>query len=479
MSCTNCQEGIVYTCTNCWGPADYDYEFGRAFCNTCEILRENYSVIREDCPNCMQSVDIPNLKEIASKYREFGFNITCISSKLNDFNKHTTNFFKTPCQPWDQMSRTEQNDIGFEKNDWDSAIGLGTVTKWNNLFVIDIDGCNDIDLLEKMLRKLGLPINYEWVVKSGSNNGFHIYLYGGKIRECNQNHVVSTFPPKDKFEKYLDKVEFLWETHCVLPPSVHGSGNRYIFLNCTFPKAKPLNVSADIVYDFINEFLKFEEIINGETYGGVTLEIKPKEEFVPEAKIEDITKYLLEDIYCIVDIETNGFPENVEGKIKYPEILQVAWVLTNSKGVLIKKKSFIVKSDFFKNNSKAEILNIDFSVANIVGVPINEIMAKFLEDLKISDFVVSHNTDFDISILSNYFLSNFNINPFSKKSILCTMKSTIDFCKIENKYGYKFPKLSELYFKIFNYQLSNSHNAEVDVLHTLKCFKKLKELNII
>jgi DNA polymerase III epsilon subunit-like protein len=127
----------------------------------------------------------------------------------------------------------------------------------------------------------------------------------------------------------------------------------------------------------------------------------------------------------------------------------------------------------------SDFTNIDFEVARMVGFPINEIMSKFVEDLKISDFIVSHNTDFDIDILSNYFLVNFNTNPFSKKKIICTMKSSVDYCKIESRYGFKYPKLNELYEKLFNYKISNSHNAEIDVLHTLKCFKKLKKLKII
>ena len=39
--------------------------------------------------------------------------------------------------------------------------------------------------------------------------------------------------------------------------------------------------------------------------------------------------------------------------------------------------------------------------------------------------------------------------------------------------------LSELYNKLFNFEISNSHNAEVDILHTLKCFKKLIKIGII
>ena len=329
-----------------------------------------------------------------------------------------------------------------------------------------------------MLKTLGLPVDYEWVVESGSNNGFHIYYYGEKLNECNEKDVVSTFPPNYMYEGHLDKVEFLWETHCVLPPSVHGSGNRYKFIKNKIPNNIPQKINSDTVYEFIEEYLAFDEIVNGQGYG-CTLKIHANEEFLSETKTEDITKYLLDEIYCIVDIETTGFPQKVNDKTIYPEILQVAWALTNSKGVLIKKKSFISKSDFFKNNLSSEFVNIDFEVAKTVGYPLNEIMSKFVEDLKISDFIVAHNSDFDIDILSNYYVEHFNINPFTKKKIICTMKSTVDFCKIESRYGYKFPKLGELYKKLFNYNITNSHNAEVDVLHTLKCFKKLKKLGII
>ena len=478
MECNKCQDGYVYTCTTCFQEAIYDYEFRRAVCNFCEILGDDYTTMKEECAMCSNISLNTNLKEIAKKYKTFGFNVTCMSSRLNDFNKVTSNFFKTPCQQWEHLSTNKQTDLEFEQNDWNNAIGVGTITRWNKLFVIDIDGCNDKELLEKMLKTLGLPIDYEWVVESGSNNGFHIYYYGEKLNECNEKDVVSTFPPNYMYEGHLDKVEFLWETHCVLPPSVHGSGNRYKFIKNKMPINIPQRINRDTVYEFIEEYLAFDEIVNGQGYGW-TLKIHSNEEFLSETKTEDITKYLLDEIYCIVDIETTGFPQKVNDKTIYPEILQVAWVLTNSKGVLIKKKSFISKSDFFKNNLSSEFINIDFEVAKTVGYPLNEIMSKFAEDLKISDFIVAHNTDFDIDILSNYFVEHFNINPFSKKKIICTMKSTVDFCKIESRYGYKFPKLGELYKKLFNYNITNSHNAEVDVLHTLKCFKKIKKLGII
>ena len=421
---------------------------------------------------------IINLKEIALEYRKFGFQSTCITNKPNEYNKYHRNFFKTPNHSWDNLTDNIQTNSEFENLDWKNAVGIGTVTKWNKLSVIDIDGCSNEKFLHKVLRKLNLPIDYEWVVESGSKNGFHIYYYGKQIKECIEDSVVSTFPPKKKYEAYFDKIEFLWETHCVLPPSVHGSGNRYQFLNKKFPKFKPNKIDKNHIYDFIEEFLDFDELVHGENYGKLKHSIRSNGEFVNEIGSTDISKYLMDDIYIIVDIETSGLPYKKENQIFYPEILQISWLLTNSKGILIKKNSYIVKSNFFINNSPSN-LNIDFEVAKIVGYPLVDIIKRFIEDLKISDFVVSHNIDFDIPILSNHFVKNYNINPFKNKRMLCTMKSSVDYCKIPSDYGYKYPKLSELFQTLFVCEAKNLHNAEIDILYTLKCFKKLKELKII
>lgn len=42
-------------------------------------------------------------------------------------------------------------------------------------------------------------------------------------------------------------------------------------------------------------------------------------------------------------------------------------------------------------------------------------------------------------------------------------------------YGYKYPKLNELYYKLFHRNFENAHNAFSDVLATIECFKELKK----
>lgn len=418
------------------------------------------------------------LKALAYKYKDFGFNISCITNKPNEYNANSRSFFKTPSHPWVKLFHSKQNSSEIENFDWNNAVGIGTFTNWNDLVLIDIDGCSEISFLKNILNELGLPEDYEWVVESGSKNGFHIYYSGIQIDECDEDDVVSTFPPKQEYEKYVDKIEFLWKTHTVLPPSVHGSGNKYTFLNENFPKNPPLEIDTDNIYKFIYKFLDFKEIRVGRGYGEVLNKISSTVEFVTEFEKEDITKHLLNEVYLIVDIETSGLPQKSNNGTIYPEIIQIAWVLTTKKGLLLKKNSFIIETPFFSTNNNSSIVNIDFDSAKKVMFPLQEVMKKFAEDLKICDYVVAHNIEFDLDILGYYFKKIYDINPLTKKEKICTMKSTVNFCKISNDYGYKYPKLSELYFKLYGYQIKNSHNAEVDVLHTLKCFKKLKSLGI-
>ena len=59
------------------------------------------------------------------------------------------------------------------------------------------------------------------------------------------------------------------------------------------------------------------------------------------------------------------------------------------------------------------------------------------------------------------------------------MHSTTDFCAIEGYYGHKWPKLEELYFKLFGSNFDNAHSAIADIEATAKCFWELKSRSIL
>jgi hypothetical protein len=61
------------------------------------------------------------------------------------------------------------------------------------------------------------------------------------------------------------------------------------------------------------------------------------------------------------------------------------------------------------------------------------------------------------------------------------MKSSIDFCKLPPlRFGeYKWPKLEELYTKLFGTTISGAHDAMADIEATKKCYFELIRRGII
>lgn len=66
-----------------------------------------------------------------------------------------------------------------------------------------------------------------------------------------------------------------------------------------------------------------------------------------------------------------------------------------------------------------------------------------------------------------------------EKTKICTMRETIEFCNLPGSHGLKFPKLAELYYKLFAKNFDNAHDAKADIDATAECFWSLKQRGII
>ena len=86
---------------------------------------------------------------------------------------------------------------------------------------------------------------------------------------------------------------------------------------------------------------------------------------------------------------------------------------------------------------------------------------------------------FDEKIVGAEFLRNGMSNSILAKNKICTMEKSTTFCAIDEMFGYKWPKLSELHYKLFGTGFAEAHNAAVDITATAKCFWELKRLGKI
>ena len=188
--------------------------------------------------------------------------------------------------------------------------------------------------------------------------------------------------------------------------------------------------------------------------------------------------------YLFFDTETTGVPRNYKAPSSdtrnWPRLVQLAWILADEEGNRIHEGNLIVKPEGFVIPTYAtKIHGITTQKALAEGILLKDAISMFKADLDLANFVVGHNVDFDKKIVGAEMIRLGMKDELEKKKSYCTMQSSIDFCKIPGKYGYKYPKLQELYKKLFGSEFENAHDAMSDIEATEKCFWELKKRKLI
>jgi DNA polymerase-3 subunit alpha/DNA polymerase-3 subunit epsilon len=187
--------------------------------------------------------------------------------------------------------------------------------------------------------------------------------------------------------------------------------------------------------------------------------------------------------YVFFDTETTGLPKRYDAPASdlqnWPRIVQLSWIVSDGHSVL-KEEDHIIKPDgFIIPMQSSSIHGITQQVAMSRGEQLQNVLAKFLADVNVAKFVIGHNIDFDVKVVQSECIRYNCNNPFLGKKVKDTMKMSTDYCKIPGAYGYKWPKLSELYRKLFGRDFSNAHNSMADIKATFDCYKQLVNLNIM
>jgi DNA polymerase-3 subunit alpha len=189
-------------------------------------------------------------------------------------------------------------------------------------------------------------------------------------------------------------------------------------------------------------------------------------------------------MFIVFDTETTGLPEDFSAPItnfdNWPRIVQLAWKVFDINGNPISTHNRIVKPDgFIIPDESIAIHRITNERANEEGLPLSQVLEEFVSCIKESNFLVAHNIDFDNKVTGSEFL-RMGMNNYMNDIIhVCTMNSTVEFCRIQGKMGLKPPTLTELHKKIFDVEFDDAHDALVDVEALAKCFFELRKMNIL
>lgn len=204
-----------------------------------------------------------NFQLQATYYHSMGMNIAPIYG-----HEENPSSFKKPGVDISKWHKERQSIEDIMSFNWADATGIGLITGFNGIRAIDIDGVKDDFLtdffkykfLGELLEDLGLPIDYDWLVLSGSGNGCHIIFRNDDIPEMileNYSFQPGSFSEGYKIYRYsaFDRLEISWNYFLVLPPSCSASKpnkESYGFWNWdVLPQKSPSYISNEFLANTI------------------------------------------------------------------------------------------------------------------------------------------------------------------------------------------------------------------------------------
>lgn len=180
------------------------------------------------------------------------------------------------------------------------------------------------------------------------------------------------------------------------------------------------------------------------------------------------------------DCETTGLPKDYKASYtdvdNWPRVISLAWILAKDDGEIIRKKHCLIRPDGWQMPTEKFWIDNGFSHEKSMaeGLDINDVIDEFRFDKHQADALVGHNLSFDHRIVWAEHI-RCSREPRSGMPKICTMMSSTNVCKIPKAkgYGYKWPKLEELYSFLFKKGFDNAHDALADVEATAECFFEL------
>ena len=395
-----------------------------------------------------------------------------------------------------KLGHCYEYEIGVEHND-QKAI------EWYTMSAEQGDSKAQCNLGRYYEYGLGVDINYqkaaEWYTKSAEQGDAEAQYklgdcyYGGLGVEQNYQKAVDLFTKAA--EQGYDKAQYV--IGCLY---LNGRGG----VEKNYQKAVEwLTKSAEQGYDYAQYHLgRCYEFGKGveQDYQKATKWYQKASELSCLAEAKDSLKRVKKEsetinnrngndntnppYYLFFDTETTGVPMDYDLPARFtrnwPRLVQLAWIVTDEDGNTLKEGNEIIRPEGFDIPEDAvSVHGITTEKAMQDGKPLQDVIRDFLHDAEQAQCLVGHNISYDQRVVSAELYRLGLTDILSDKECICTMKSTTNFCKIPGYYGYKYPKLQELYRKLFDSDFEDAHDAMADITATMKCFFELLRIGKI
>ena len=183
-------------------------------------------------------------------------------------------------------------------------------------------------------------------------------------------------------------------------------------------------------------------------------------------------------MYLVLDTETTG----VRGDVR---LVQLAWQGFNAQRVQISLNNVLIRPEGFVIPPDATAVHgITTEHALRWGVDLADALADLRTEITAviepARILVGHNLTYDLRVLEGEYRRLHLPSPFDGLPRLDTMLTTVELCAIPRSMGsgYKWPKLTELYFVLFDEEFP-AHDAGADVAACARCLWELQARGVI
>ena len=176
-------------------------------------------------------------------------------------------------------------------------------------------------------------------------------------------------------------------------------------------------------------------------------------------------------------IETNGLPKGKVKEVKkdnlncWPKVISIYYKIGHynketKKIDIIYSCYSIVKVDFAINKYAQRVHQITDEMIQNEGIEIKSILNQLNNDIQKYNiqFIIGHNINFDYNIIHSEFFKN----EIEFKNENMKLIDTINF-----NHDYEYPKLEELFEKLYGRKFKKSHPRKSLINIVIKCFEKL------
>ena len=190
-------------------------------------------------------------------------------------------------------------------------------------------------------------------------------------------------------------------------------------------------------------------------------------------------------MYLVFDTTPLSMPKNwkalAEETYAWPRMIHLAWEHFDADSNIIKSQNILIKPDGYEIPYEGTAKHgVDHDEAVAKGLSVLEVLEKFSEAVKASEYVIAHNLTFNERIIGAEYIRQNLPNPLISSDNYCLMREATYYCKIPSKTGgYKWPSLSELFKKCFGTGYEGANHADQDVRAAAMCFFKLLEIDMI